>query len=152
MPPFYETDRAAAEYPLFHYGSDDLRMPWPGGPAPGLPLPARCVGEALAGHRVEEQRCGRIAFCMDGHCVGCEVTTGTVAGNGQAGATEVLPLCRSPGIRVGGGGARRQGGVFRRRAVRDIQHRAAQFPSQMGAGVVVGFQAADDPAAAMEKH
>jgi putative 4-mercaptohistidine N1-methyltranferase len=47
MADFYDTDRAVAEYLLFHYGDDDLRMPWAFGPRDGAAFPARCVSECL---------------------------------------------------------------------------------------------------------
>jgi len=47
MSSYYESDRAVAEYLLFHYGEDDLRMPWAFGPRDGAVFPARCVSECL---------------------------------------------------------------------------------------------------------
>ncbi len=44
---FYETDRALAEYLLFHYGSAKQVMPYSFGPADALHFPMRCVRECL---------------------------------------------------------------------------------------------------------
>jgi len=44
---FYETDRAIAEYLLFHYGSRELLLPYAFGPLNALNFPARCVTECL---------------------------------------------------------------------------------------------------------
>ena len=44
---FYESERALAEYLLFHYGSPSQTMPWPSGPLAALDFPARCVSECL---------------------------------------------------------------------------------------------------------
>ncbi len=43
MPNFYDTDRAVAEYLLFHYGPPDAQMPWAFGPREAADFPARCV-------------------------------------------------------------------------------------------------------------
>lgn len=45
--PFYETDKAVAEYLLFHYGSSEEILPYPGGPAAALHFPVRCVVECF---------------------------------------------------------------------------------------------------------
>ena len=45
--PFYETDKAVAEYLLFHYGSSDEIMPYTGGPVSALHYPVRCVVECF---------------------------------------------------------------------------------------------------------
>ncbi len=45
---FYETNRAVDEYLLFHYGEDELVMPWPEGPHGALQFPERCVTDCLA--------------------------------------------------------------------------------------------------------
>lgn len=50
--PFYESDRALAEYLLFHYGSPDELLPWKGGPTEALGYPSRCVSECLDVSRV----------------------------------------------------------------------------------------------------
>jgi len=47
MPDFYETDRAVAEYLLFHYGTADELLPWPAGPRDALEFPRRCVTGCL---------------------------------------------------------------------------------------------------------
>ena len=45
--PFYETDRAASEYLLFHYGKADEQMPHGFGPSSALDYPVRCITECL---------------------------------------------------------------------------------------------------------
>lgn len=45
--PFYETDKAVAEYLLFHYGSSEEILPYPGGPTNALHYPVRCVVECF---------------------------------------------------------------------------------------------------------
>ena len=45
--PFYETDKAVAEYLLFHYGSSDEILPYPNGPTNALHYPVRCVVECF---------------------------------------------------------------------------------------------------------
>jgi putative 4-mercaptohistidine N1-methyltranferase len=47
MTNFYETDRAVAEYLLFHYGSREQILPYDFGPIRALEFPARCVTECL---------------------------------------------------------------------------------------------------------
>lgn len=47
MTPYYESDRAVAEYLLFHYGPDTLQMPWPIGPRSALGFPVRCVRDTF---------------------------------------------------------------------------------------------------------
>ena len=47
MSNFYETDRAVAEYLLFHYGSPQQILPYPFGPAGALEFPVRCVTECV---------------------------------------------------------------------------------------------------------
>ena len=44
---FYETDRALAEYLLFHYGAQKDILPYDFGPADALNFPVRCVTECL---------------------------------------------------------------------------------------------------------
>jgi putative 4-mercaptohistidine N1-methyltranferase len=44
---FYESDRAVAEYLLFHYGSAEQVMPWSSGPLNAVNFAARCVSECL---------------------------------------------------------------------------------------------------------
>ena len=41
---FYETERAVAEYLLFHYGSAADVLPWAEGPQGALGFPGRCAG------------------------------------------------------------------------------------------------------------
>lgn len=50
MPPYYESDRGVAEYLLFHYGEDEIVMPWPEGSKDALQFPARTVVAGLAGY------------------------------------------------------------------------------------------------------
>lgn len=50
MTPYYESGRAVAEYLLFHYGEDEVVMPWPAGPKDALQFPARTVMAGLAGY------------------------------------------------------------------------------------------------------
>ncbi|QXD24779.1 putative 4-mercaptohistidine N1-methyltransferase [Opitutia bacterium ISCC 51] len=45
--PFYETDKAVAEYLLFHYGSSEEILPYPGGPTNALHYPVRCIVECF---------------------------------------------------------------------------------------------------------
>ena len=45
--PFYETDKAVAEYLLFHYGSSEEVLPYPNGPTSALHYPVRCVVECF---------------------------------------------------------------------------------------------------------
>jgi putative 4-mercaptohistidine N1-methyltranferase len=47
MTDFYESDRALAEYLLFHYGQPDEVLPHALGPAEALGFPVRCVTECL---------------------------------------------------------------------------------------------------------
>lgn len=44
---FYQTDRALAEYLLFHYGAPEQALPYTFGPSSALNFPARCVTECL---------------------------------------------------------------------------------------------------------
>lgn len=73
---FYETDRAAAEYLLFHYGTAEQVLPWDFGPATALGYPVRCVSECLdaprlpANARALDLGCavGRSSFELARHC------------------------------------------------------------------------------------
>ncbi len=47
MPNFYDTERAVAEYLLFHYAPPEIQMPWGFGPGNGVDFPARCVTETF---------------------------------------------------------------------------------------------------------
>jgi putative 4-mercaptohistidine N1-methyltranferase len=75
-PNFYETDRALAEYLLFHYGSAEQILPWTFGPATALGYPARCVSECLELGRLPAQAraldlgcaVGRATFELARHC------------------------------------------------------------------------------------
>lgn len=44
---FYETDKAVSEYLLFHYGTSEEILPYPGGPVSALHYPVRCVVECI---------------------------------------------------------------------------------------------------------
>lgn len=76
---FYETERALAEYLLFHYGSPEQVLPWAFGPVSSLNYPARCVSECLEIARLPGQAraldlgcaVGRSTFELARHC--CEV-------------------------------------------------------------------------------
>ena len=73
---FYETERALAEYLLFHYGSAEQILPWTFGPATALNYPARCVSECLEIARLPGQAraldlgcaVGRSTFELARHC------------------------------------------------------------------------------------
>ena len=73
---FYQTDKALAEYLLFHYGRDEDQMPWSGGPKEALHFPVRCVTECLRPSllrtpaRALDLGCavGRSAFELARHC------------------------------------------------------------------------------------
>lgn len=73
---FYETDRAAGEYLLFHYGRADELLPYEFGPRSALEFPARCISECLepaklpAGARALDLGCavGRASFELARHC------------------------------------------------------------------------------------
>lgn len=75
-PDFYETNRALAEYLLFHYGTAEQILPWTFGPATALGYPARCVSECLelarlpARARALDLGCavGRSTFELARHC------------------------------------------------------------------------------------
>jgi putative 4-mercaptohistidine N1-methyltranferase len=47
MQPFYESDRALAEYLLFHYGAPEQILPFAFGPKEALGFAARCVTECV---------------------------------------------------------------------------------------------------------
>jgi putative 4-mercaptohistidine N1-methyltranferase len=76
MTPFYESERALAEYLLFHYGSPEAVLPYPEGPSDALDYPVRCVTECLdiralpANPRALDLGCavGRSAFELARHC------------------------------------------------------------------------------------
>ena len=75
-PPFYETDQAAAEYLLFHYGQAEEVLPWSEGPVSALEYPVRCVSSCLDSARVPQPgraldlgcAVGRSAFELARHC------------------------------------------------------------------------------------
>jgi putative 4-mercaptohistidine N1-methyltranferase len=55
MTPYYETDRAVAEYLLFHYGLPQEILPYDFGPSTAMNFPARCVTECVDGSRLPEK-------------------------------------------------------------------------------------------------
>lgn len=73
---FYESNRAVAEYLLFHYGSAAEVLPYEFGPRGALEFPARCVSECLdparlpTGARALDLGCavGRASFELARHC------------------------------------------------------------------------------------
>ena len=75
-PDFYETQRALAEYLLFHYGSPEQVLPWAFGPVTALNYLARCVSECLEIARLPGQAraldlgcaVGRSTFELARHC------------------------------------------------------------------------------------
>lgn len=72
----YESDKLLAEYLLFHYGSAEEILPYPGGPRDALDFPVRCVSECLdlsaipASARGLDVGCavGRASFELARHC------------------------------------------------------------------------------------
>lgn len=76
MPNFYETDRAVAEYLLFHYAPPEVQMPWAIGPREGVEFPVRCVTRTFdfaalpASSRALDLGCavGRATFELSRHC------------------------------------------------------------------------------------
>lgn len=76
MTAYYESDRAVAEYLLFHYGDDGLVLPWSFGPREALGFPARCVRDCLLTDRLGPSAraldlgcaVGRSAFELARHC------------------------------------------------------------------------------------
>ncbi|MBX3748403.1 MAG: putative 4-mercaptohistidine N1-methyltransferase [Verrucomicrobiae bacterium] len=76
MTPYYESDRAVAEYLLFHYGDDGVILPWSFGPRDALGFPVRCVRDCVLTERLGptaralDLGCavGRSAFELARHC------------------------------------------------------------------------------------
>jgi len=68
-PPYYETDRAIAEYLLFHYGRVEEVLPYDFGPHHSLEYPVRCVAECL-----EPEALAKSARALD---LGCAVGRST---------------------------------------------------------------------------
>lgn len=66
---YYDTDRALAEYLLFHYGSPSEVLPWGFGPTTALSYPVRCVTECLDA--------GRLSVTARGLDLGCAVGRST---------------------------------------------------------------------------
>src|SRR5439155_27161267 len=53
--PYYETDRALAEYLLLHFGTPEHVLPYQFGPSCALDFPVRCVTESVAPARLPRQ-------------------------------------------------------------------------------------------------
>ena len=93
--PFYETEKAVAEYLLFHYGSAEEILPYPSGPVSALHYPVRCVSDCfdeellLTGARGLDLGCavGRSSFEMARIC---ESVTGIDYSNSFIEAANVL--------------------------------------------------------------
>jgi putative 4-mercaptohistidine N1-methyltranferase len=76
MTPYYETERALAEYLLFHYGLPQEILPYEFAPATAMNFPARCVTECIdasrlpADARALDLGCavGRSSFELARHC------------------------------------------------------------------------------------
>ncbi|MDB2429437.1 class I SAM-dependent methyltransferase [bacterium] len=66
MSEVYESGRYVGEYLLFHFGSAEEILPWPGGPAEALDFPVRTVGHFSK---------GRVKRALD---VGCAVGRSTL--------------------------------------------------------------------------
>lgn len=75
MADFYATDRALAEYLLFHYGTEELTLPWTMGPGDALDFPRRCVDECLVPDAWTESP----VHDRRGLDLGCAVGRGTFA-------------------------------------------------------------------------
>lgn len=73
---FYDTDRAVAEYLLFHYAPPEVQMPWAMGPMDATEFPRRCVTETFVlealppGPRALDLGCavGRSTFELSRFC------------------------------------------------------------------------------------
>lgn len=74
---FYETDRAVAEYLLFHYGTSEQMLPFDCGPVGALHFPIRCVTECVDSTLLPPQASaldlgcavGRATFTLGRYCV-----------------------------------------------------------------------------------
>ncbi|MCH1510615.1 MAG: methyltransferase domain-containing protein, partial [Akkermansiaceae bacterium] len=66
MSEVYESGRYVGEYLLFHFGSAEEILPWPGGPTEALDFPVRTVGHFSK---------GRVKRALD---VGCAVGRSTL--------------------------------------------------------------------------
>jgi putative 4-mercaptohistidine N1-methyltranferase len=72
----YESDKLLAEYLLFHYGTEEETLPFPGGPREALEYPVRCVRDCVdltrldANSRALDLGCavGRSSFELARHC------------------------------------------------------------------------------------
>lgn len=73
---FYDTDRAVAEYLLFHYGTPGQILPYDFGPTDALNYPVRCVTDCLDAQRLTPDAraldlgcaVGRSTFELARHC------------------------------------------------------------------------------------
>lgn len=73
---YYETDKSANQYLLFHYGSEEENLPFPFGPKSSLHFPVRCVSECVDFDRLPphakalELGCavGRSSFELSRYC------------------------------------------------------------------------------------
>lgn len=73
---YYETDRAVAEYLLFHYGMPEQVLPYAAGPVTALGFPVRCVTDCLQVERLSPKAraldlgcaVGRSTFELARHC------------------------------------------------------------------------------------
>ncbi|MHB8521911.1 MAG: putative 4-mercaptohistidine N1-methyltransferase [Limisphaerales bacterium] len=73
---YYETDRAVAEYLLFHYGTPEQILPYDSGPVAALGFPIRCVTDCLLVERLSPHAraldlgcaVGRSTFELAQHC------------------------------------------------------------------------------------
>jgi putative 4-mercaptohistidine N1-methyltranferase len=73
---YYDSERGAAEYLLFHYGAPSLRLPPGWAPDGALEFPARCVSQCLDLSRLPAQAraldlgcaVGRSSFELARHC------------------------------------------------------------------------------------
>ncbi len=63
---FYETDRAVAEYLLFHYGSREQTLSYDGGPVGALEFPVRCVTECVETSLLAAEACALDLGCAVG--------------------------------------------------------------------------------------
>jgi len=72
----YETDELVHQYLLFHYGPEDVQLPWKDGPKSALGFPQRCVSEGVDLERLPEEATaldlgcavGRSTFELARHC------------------------------------------------------------------------------------
>lgn len=86
MSEIYETEKILAEYLLFHYGSAEEVLGWPGGPAEALDFPLRTVGYFTGGEveRSLDVGCavGRSAFelsCTSEEVIGIDFSAAFIS-------------------------------------------------------------------------